>query len=343
MNKRHLPRKRNSITIHDVARAAGVSVSTVSRVLNEKDDVAAETYNRVTEVISELGYTSSLAAKSMRSRKTNVIGMIMPDVQNPFSVQVMGGVNEAITKYGYDLITYTGGDSTVASWPAREQKYVSLLNGSITDGVVIVAPTAPTFSTNYPIVAVDHHPENIDFPTVIATNREGALSVMRYLIGLGHNRIGFIGGRPDLQSAFRRYQGYVDGLEQAGIDLDSNLVHEGYFTIEGGYECAKTLLNLPERPTAIFAANDQSAFGTIAAAQEMGLQIPDDLSVVGFDNTPESAYILPVGLTTVDQDLHQMGIAATEMLVTLIKGEVLPEVVHKIPTQLIVRGSCRAV
>lgn len=343
MSKRFLPRKRNSVTIHDVAHAAGVSVSTVSRVLNDKDDVAAGTYEKVTHVIAELGYTSNLAAKSMRSHKTNVIGMIMPDVQNPFSVQVMGGVNQAITQFGYDLISYTGGDSTVASWPARERKYVSLLNGSITDGVIVVASTASSFSTNFPIVAVDHHPGSIDFPTVLSTNREGALSVMRYLTELGHRRIGFVGGRSDLQSAVRRYQGYVDGLEEANINLDTDLVREGNFTTEGGYRCAQKLLNLLDRPTAIFATNDQSAFGVIRAAQDMGLQIPDDLSVVGFDNIPESAYILPVGLTTVDQDLHQMGVKATEILVNLINGEELSAAVHKIPTQLIVRGSCRAV
>jgi len=330
-------------TIQDVAKAAGVSVSTVSRVLNDKDDVAPDTYNKVQQVISELGYTSSLAARSMRSRKTNVIGLIMPDVDNPFSIQVMRGVNQGIAQFGYDLITYTGGDSTAASWPAREQKYVSLLNGSITDGIIIVAPTALTFPTNYPVVAVDHHPGDADFPTVIATNREGALSVMNYLTQLGHRRIGFVGGRTDLQSAIRRYQGYVDGLTQVGTPVDPDLIQEGNFSMEAGYRCGQQLLQLADPPTAIFAANDQSAFGVIKAAHEMDLKIPDDLSVVGFDNIPETAYFPSVGLTTVDQSLVQTGLVATELLVKFIETDEVSEIIHKIPTRLVVRGSCRAI
>lgn len=338
-----MSRSKGSVTIHDVARAAGVSVSTVSRVLNDKDDVAIDTYEQVKQVISELGYTSSLAAKSMRSRKTNVIGLIMPDVGDPFSVEVMKGVNQAIARFGYDLLMYTGGDATASSWPAREQKYISLLNGSITDGVIIVAPTALIFPTTYPIVAVDPHPGDANFPAVLSTNREGALAVMEYLIQLGHRRIGYVGGRSDLQSAIRRYQGYVDALRQAGIPVDPVLIQEGNFTIDVGYRCGQQLLNLPERPTVIFAANDQSAFGVIKAAHEMGLKIPDDVSIVGFDNIPETAYFLPGGLTTVDQSVRQMGLAATEMLVKLIKGEALAEMIYKVPTRLVVRGSCRAV
>lgn len=335
--------KKSAVTIHHVAAAAGVSVSTVSRVLNDKGDVADDTYERVQQVITELGYTSSLAARSMRSRQTNVIGLIMPDVGDPFSQQVMKGVNQAIAKFGYDLITYTGGDISDKSWPAREQKYVSLLNGSITDGIIIFAPTASTFSSTYPIVAVDHHPGGSDFPTVIATNRAGALSAMEYLTQLGHRRIGFVTGRKDLQSGVRRYQGYIDGLQQVGVQPHPDLIIEGNFTLDVGYCCGQQLLSLPQPPTAIFAANDQSAFGVIKAAHEMGLKIPDDLSVVGFDNNPEAAYHLPAGLTTVDQGVHQMGMVATEMLVKLIEGGDVGEMIHKIPTQLVVRGSCRAI
>jgi LacI family transcriptional regulator len=332
---------KSSPTIQDVAKAAGVSVSTVSRVLNDKDDVAPSTYNKVQQVINELGYASSLAARSMRSRKTNVIGLIMPDVDNPFSIQVMKGVNQAITKFGYDLIIYTGGESTTSLWATREQQYISFLNGSITDGIIIVAPTLLSIPTNYPIVGVDYHPGDTNLPAIIATNREGALSVMDYLITLGHRRIGYIGGRKDLQSAFRRHQGYLDGLHQAGIPVDPDLILDGNFTIDAGYRCGQKLLTMANRPTAIFAANDETALGVIKATQEMGLNIPDDVSLVGFDNSPEAAYYLPAGLTTVDQSVRQMGLAATEMLVKLINGEGVDETIYKVPTQLVVRGSCR--
>jgi LacI family transcriptional regulator len=335
-------RTKKTVTIQDVAAAAGVSVSTVSRVLNDKDDVAPETYQKVQDVIEELGYTSSLAARSMRSRKTNVIGLIMPDVEDPFSVQVMRGVNRAIAELDYDLIVYTGGDAKRESLADRERRYVSLLDSSITDGVIVVAPTATTFSTASPIVVVDPNKENPDYPAVIATNRAGALSAMEYLIRLGHRRIGFICGRPELQSAVRRLRGYKDGLRQADIPTDPELIQVGDYSAETGFLCAQRLLNLSHPPTAIFAANDQSAIGALRAAQEAGLHVPDGLSVVGFDNIPEAAYMNP-GLTTVDQFIDRMGYIAIEMLISLIKGEALDGNLYEMPTQLVVRDSCRAI
>jgi LacI family transcriptional regulator len=337
-----MKRARKALTIQDVANAAGVSVSTVSRVLNDKDDVASETYEKVQDIIQELGYTSSLAARSMRSRKTNVIGLVMPDVEQPFPVQVMRGVNQAIAEADYDLIVYTNGDIRKNSSAAQEQQYVSLLNGSITDGVIVVTPAATTFSTSSPIVVVDPNNETPDCPAVIATNRDGALAMMEYLISLGHRRIGFIGGRPELQSAIRRLQGYKDGLRQANIPIDPELIQVGDFSTETAIICAQRLLRLSLPPTAIFAANDQSAIGVIQAAQEAGLRVPDDLSVAGFDNIPEAAYINP-GLTTVDQSITKMGYVATQMLIRLIQGKPLDSHVYKMTTHLIVRDSCRTI
>lgn len=334
-------RTKSNVTIRDVAAAAGVSVSTVSRVLNDKDDVAPETYERVQEVIRQLGYASSLAARGMRSRRTNVIGLIMPDVGEPFPIEVMRGVNEAIAAFDYHLIIYTAGDTRESKSAARERQYVSLLNSGITDGVIIVTPAATSFSTADPVVVVD--PNNVcpDCATVIATNRAGALSATRYLLELGHRRIGFVGGRPELQSAVRRLQGYRDGLAEAGVPLHPELVEVGDYTAETGFVCGRRLLSLPDPPTAIFAANDQSAIGVMRAADEAGLSVPEDLSVVGFDNIPETAYVNPP-LTTVDQFITRMGYTATEILMRLIEGESLDGDIHKIPTELVVRESCRA-
>ncbi|MFC1997999.1 LacI family DNA-binding transcriptional regulator, partial [Chloroflexota bacterium] len=185
-------RNRKSITIHDVAAAAGVSVSTVSRVLNDKDDVSAQTYERVQHVIRELGYASSLAARGMRSLTTNVIGLIMPDVAEPFSYSILQGVNRAIAQLDYDLIVYTNGDISKNTSADQESYYVSLLNGSITDGVIVVTPAATNFSTAAPVVAIDPNNESPECPAIISTNRKGALEAMQYLTGLGHRRIGFI-------------------------------------------------------------------------------------------------------------------------------------------------------
>ena len=336
-----MPRKKSTVTIQDVAAAAGVSVSTVSRVLNNKDDVAEDTYENIQRVINELGYTSSLAAKSMRSRQTNVIGLVVTDLNQSFCLNVVKGVNQAIEQLDYDLLVYTGGGSGNRTWAVRERQYVSLLNGSITDGIIVVTPTAETFSTHYPLVAVDPHLDSTDFPAVIATNRIGALSAMEHLLGLGHRRIGFIGGRPDLQSAIRRLEGYKDSLRQANLPLDPDLIQIGDFTQETGYRCAQKLLALPEPPTAIFAANDKSAFGAIEAIIDAGLSVPGDISIVGFDNIEESSYIYG-GLTTVDQFIVDMGRVAVDMLITLIQNKPIENYVYRMPTRLRVRNTCQA-
>jgi LacI family transcriptional regulator len=332
--------KKRAVTIQDVAKAAGVSVSTVSRVLNEKLDVSSETQNHVQTVIGKLGYTSNLAARSMRSRTKNLIGLVVPDIGFPYSIEVMKGINRAIAESKYDLLVYTTGDVQKNGTAVHEQHYVSLLNGSITDGMLIVASAAAKFITDAPIVAVDPHFVNPKYPSVQGMNYQGALEVMQYLMGMGHRRIGFISGRSEIASAERRLKGYRDALVNAGIQADADLILSGDFTQKTGYKCARQLLSMDNPPTAIFAANDQSAIGVFQAAEELGIRIPSDLSVVGFDNIPEAEYL---GLTTVDQLLADMGFVAIEMLIKLINNEPLKEEVHKMQTRLIIRTSCQQI
>jgi LacI family transcriptional regulator len=333
---------KQTVTIHDVAKAAGVSVSTVSRVLNDKDDVAPETYERVQKVIRDLEYVSSLAARGMRSQHTGVIGLIMPDVSSLYSVAVMQGVNRAIADIDYDLIVYTNGDIRKNDSAYQESYYVSLLNGSVTDGVIVVTPAATNFSTNAPVVAIDPNNESPDCHAIISTNHEGALQAMSYLFELGHRRIGFITGRLELVSAIRRLEGYKDSLKEAGIPLEEELIQIGDYHTETAVECTRELLSLQDPPTAIFASNDMSAIGVYQVAAEIGLRIPEDLSVVGFDNLRESEFLKPA-LTTISQYIPEMGYLATELVVKLIKGEAIEDKLHKIPTQLVVRESCRKV
>ena len=330
-------RSNKGITSQDVARAAGVSVSTVSRVLNDKDDVAPDTYQKVRGVIAELGYASSLAAKSLRSRRTGVIGLIMPDLEDPFRIQAMKGIHQAIVALDYDLIAFTSGSIKKHSKAEREQHYVSLLNGSL----IVVTPAATSFPAAAPRVAIDPNSQCPDCLAVTATNHVGALTAMEYLINLGHRRIGFIGGRPDLLCAQQRLQGYETALRQAGIAPNPDLITIGDFSRTTGRDCAQRLLSLAEPPTAIIAANDQSAIGAIEAARAAGRRVPDDMSVVGFDNIPEVAYYDPA-LTTVDQFIVKMGYVATEMLIRLIQGERVENNLYEMPTQLVVRDSCRA-
>jgi len=330
--------KKQAVTIQDVAKAAGVSVSTVSRVLNGKVDVSSVTQEHIEETIQQLGYTSNLAARSMRSKRNHLVGLIMPDIAYPFAWEVMKGVNRAIAESEYDLLVYTRGDVRKYGTAAHEQQIVSLLNGSITDGLLIVAPVSEEFFSNAPIVSVDHLAVRPGYPSVHSTNYEGALEAVRYLLSLGHRRIGFISGRQELISSNRRFQAYHDALAEAGISLDQNLIAPGDYTTATGYTYAKQLLNLPQPPSAIFAANDQSAMGVYQAAQEMNLRIPEDLSLVGFDNIPEAAYL---NLTTVDQFIAEMGYQAAKILFRLIEGETLETKIQQLPTQLVIRGSCQ--
>jgi LacI family transcriptional regulator len=341
-------RNTQRVTIRDVASKAGVSVTTVSRVINGKDDISEETFNKVQAVVQELGYASSLAARGMRSHRTNVVGLIMPEVAGYYGQEIMRGVNRAIAQLDKHLIVYTSGRMDKENVAQHERSYVALLNGSITDGVIVVTPTATQFNTHAPLVIIDPNNETPDYPAIIATNREGALAAMNYLTGLGHRRIGYITGRMELASSNQRLQGYKDGMAAAGIPLNEDLVEIGDYSTEMAVICARKLLSLTDRPTAIFAANDMSAMGVYHAATEFGLKIPVDLSVIGFDNLHEAAYLNPP-LTTIDQFVEQMGTTATEMLVKLVKGESLPinsaeeGNLYRIPTQLVIRDSCTSV
>jgi LacI family transcriptional regulator len=250
-------------------------------------------------------------------------------------------VNRAIEDYAYDLIIYTSGTAWDGTRAARERHHVALLNGSLADGVIVVTPTTTDFSTAHPVVIVDPHQDS-DVPAVISTNRDGAMEAVSYLLSLGHRRIGFISGRMDLQSGLRRFQGYRDCLVQAGIPFDPGLVQPGDFLKPMSLTSAQKLFSLPQPPTAIFAANDISAIAVIEAAHAAGLRVPEDLSVIGFDNIPEAAEVAP-RLTTIDQSIELMGYTAAEMLIELLQGKSLASNLRKIPTRLIVRESCRAI
>jgi LacI family transcriptional regulator len=263
----------------------------------------------------------------------------MPDIAYPFAIEVMKGVNRAIAESEFDLLVYTTGDVRKSGRASHEQKYVSLLNNSITDGVIIVAPVTGEFVTDAPIVSIDPLMSEPSYASVHATNYQGAMAAMEYLTSLGHKRIGFISGRAELESSTRRLMGYRDGMKKAGLRVDERLIASGDYTTETGVSCARQLLSLDNPPTAIFASNDQMAMGVYQVAQEMGLRIPEDLSVIGFDNIMESKYM---GLTTVDQFISDMGYVATQMLIKLINGDLLESQTYQMQTQLVIRSSCRA-
>lgn len=311
------PSLRGRVTMQQVAAEAGVSISTVSKVINGRYGVSAETIDHVTQVIERLGYEASLVARSLRNRRTNVIGVLVMDFE-PFSTEVLKGVADAIHGSGYELIAYSAGGHVDAQvgW---ERRSLTRLMGSLVDGAVLVTPTVTDVQTDGPVVAVDPHTGPSRLPSVAADNLQGARLGVEHLLGLGHTRIGMITGRSDLLSAQQREQGYREALAAAGLPVDETVMRCGEFDPVVAREAARELLSLPAPPTAVFAANDLSAIATLEVAAELGVDVPRRLSVVGFDNIPESAMAEPP-LTTVQQPIRRMGEEATVMLLGLIGG-----------------------
>lgn len=344
------------VTISDVAQEAGVSVATVSKVINQRHGIAARTASHVQEVVQRLGYEQSIVARSLRSQSTQVIGVLVAEFE-PFSTEILKGVGAALADTGYALLAYTGGSDQ----PGWEQRYLSRLAGTLIDGAVLVTPTVVRAHHGIPVVAIDPHTGPADLPTVDSDNLAGAALAVQHLIDLGHTRIGFLGGRPDLESSRLREAGYRSALAAAGLAVDPELVRVAEYQRGGANDPTAAMLALPEPPTAIFAANDLSAMGILDTARELGVPVPEQLSVVGFDDIPESAATRP-SLTTVRQEIQEMGARAVSLLLEMLattpeqraaalatagltssngaSNGTAPAVAHvRLPTTLVVRDS----
>lgn len=322
-------------TIRDVAAQAGVSVATVSKVINRRYGVSAATLDRVQRVVDELGYQSSIVASSLRSHRTNVVGVLVADLE-PFSTELLKGAARAVRGTGYELVIYSAG-GTAAERVGWERRYLSRLGGTLIDGAVLVTPTVVGAPTGLPVVAIDPHTGASPVPTVAADNLRGAELATEHLLALGHRRIAFIGGRADLESARLRLAGYERALATAAVPLLPELVVEGDFSQERSRELAAALLGRHDPPTAVFASNDLAALGVLDAAAAAGVRVPAELSVVGFDNVPESVLSRPA-LTTVAQPLQEMGHRALTMLLAQLRGEQVDDHVV-LPTELVLRDS----
>lgn len=323
------------VKMADVARTAGVSVATVSKVVNGRYGVAQSTLARVQEVIDDLGYEASLGARSLRRHRTNVLGILVAEFE-PFSTELLKGASTAVAATGYELLAYSGGGrGGDVGW---EKRYLSRLSGTLIDGAIIVTPTVVGTNHGVPVVAVDPHTGPSGIPMIDSDNRGGAVLATEHLIALGHRRIGFLGGREDLDSAQQREEGFRLAMDAAGIPVDESLVAVGGYRPETADGPARTLLDRAEPPTAVFAANDLSAIQVMTVARGLGMRLPEDLSVIGFDNVPESALATPP-LTTINQPLQRMGSEALRLLVDLIDGRERPAHL-RLPTELVMRASC---
>ncbi len=309
----------SKVTIVDVAAEAGVSFGTVSRVINNDVHVRPETRVRVLEAMQQLGFVANRQARSLAGGKTNTIGLLVPDLGTGYIGEIIRGIDTELSLIGLDLILYTTHRTA-----SKEVSYVADLAKGMVDGLLLVLPRNPTDYVgiltrhNFPFVLIDHQGTGEDCPAVGATNWQGAYTATEYLIRLGHQRIGFITGSMDLGCAVDRLEGYRSALRTHHIPELPGLIYEGTFFQPDGYAGASAMLDGIAPPTAIFASNDVMAMGVMDAVRNRGLRIPDDISVVGFDNIPQSALVYPP-LTTVQQPLEQMGRVATQMLLGILK------------------------
>jgi LacI family transcriptional regulator len=324
------------VTLADVADLAQVSKMSVSRVLNGKSGVSEPTRQRILQAVHELGYSPNPRA---RTGSSNLIALLIPNITTTYMGEILRGVSDAAERLNYGLMLYTQGSVDHAQ---RTKYYLSLLNSTLVDGVLMVVPldyeviVRDLQEHEFRYVIIDHHNGTGSEPSVTATNRKGVLDAMRHLLALGHRRIGFITGRMDIVCARDRLQGYKDGLAEVGLPFDPSLVREGDFELPTGFAQAQALLEMDEPPTAIIASNDMMAFGVMEAAKAAGLNIGQDLSIVGFDDVYMASQSYPP-LTTVRQPMAAMGETALEMLVTLLQGRTVLSPRRELPTELIIR------
>ncbi len=324
--------------IHDVAKRANVSIATVSRVVNPgRHKVNPETAEKVRAAVKELDYRPNALARALQMKKTMTIGVIIPDISNHYYAEIVRGIQGVADRAGYNIILQNTDRD-----PDQIVKSIYLLREKIVDGIIFSGgtingyePLSALKELRERVVVIGRH--DVDFPAIMVDNIAGATLAVEHLIEMGHSRIGLIGWSEKSTTAKDRLSGYKNALAQNSCPYDQSLICQGSLTPESGYNQAKILLSQENRPTAIFAGNDQMAFGAIYAAIEMGLRVPEDIGVIGFDNIPLSSFFVPP-LSTIAVPMSALGSDSMETLMGLIAGEQVSRMkLHQ--TKLIVRKS----
>lgn len=332
----HGEKARESATLADVARAAGVSAPTVSKVLNGRADVAPATRARVEELLLQSGY------RRRGIRAAPLLDLVFHELESAWAMEVIRGAEQVAHEQGLSLVLsqsagrITPGQSWLDGVLARRPTGVLLVLSKLGP-----AQREQLASRDIPFAVIDPVGDlEADVPAVGATNWQGGLAATRHLLELGHRRIGVVAGPDHLLCSRARVDGYRAALETAGLSFDPALVRAGDFHHEAGHECGRQLLRLKNRPTAVFAGNDLQALGVYEAARELGLRIPEDLSVVGFDDLPATRWVGPP-LTTVRQPLTEMAATAARIVIRLAEGRdrVTAATRVELATELIVRSS----
>jgi len=329
-------------TMKDVAKLAGVSVATVSRVLNNKPNVSPELRSKVLEAVEELNYRRDRVARSLRAKTSLIIGLIISDIRNPFFTSVVRGVEDVAYDHGYTLLLCNSDED-----PAKERLYIDIMLAERVAGVII-SPVAEVdnyssvlLHAGVPVVAMDRRMRDLEVDTVVVNNVEGVYQAVCYLIEQGHRRIGFIGGPTRTTTGRERQEGYQKALAEHGLGLEQVLVKIGDFKQDSGYQMACQLLEMDDPPTAIFTANNLMTLGALNAIHEKKLSIPQEVAIVGFDDMSWAQSLAPP-LTAVAQPTYELGRTAADLLLRRIGDPNRPTEQICLEANLVVRESSGA-
>lgn len=329
------------LTMTQIAKELGVSTTTVSKVLNNRPGVGAELRSRIQQLVEQYDYVQNHAARHLRKGQSGLIELVIMRLKGGYDLGIMEGVQDVLQETGYRLVVFATheDEATEGLWLRR------MLDRS-TDGALLLLPNERTDIANalverkIPCVVIrDRNEPTTAFPTIGSTIWLGGYTATEYLVSLGHRRIGIITGPLRFMTSRARLAGYREALEYAGIQVDPALICEGNYSLGDGIEQTRMLLDQPDRPTAIFAGNDAQATGVYQGLYERNIRIPDDMSVIGFDDVMYAAQMAP-SLTTIHQPLVEIGRVATNMLLRLIAGQPLDSNHVEISTSLVIRKSC---
>lgn len=323
-------------TIKDVAKKAGVSVATVSRFLNDSGYVSVEAAKAVTAAVKELKYELNPIARSLNTKKSNLIGLILPDITNPFFPELARAVEDVALTYGYTVILCNSDEN-----PEKEKNYIETLKKKYIAGFIVTSNQldAPHYANaNVPIVALDRA-INEKIPTVSSNNKEGAIMGTNALLERGCQNILFLRGPAELNPANDRYEGFVEAIQQSNAKYQ---VVTCPFHFAEAQKIVEQVLKENPKIDGIFASSDVSAAGALKAANLVGIHVPNELQIIGFDGVAMGEMLSP-GLTTVAQDVYKMGAIATRVLIKRIENETVEQNFYEVPVKLIVRGTTRSV
>jgi DNA-binding LacI/PurR family transcriptional regulator len=328
--------------VRDVAELAQVSTATVSRVLAGTDNVRDALRERVQEAAARLGYVPNRVARNLRVRTTRTVGVVIPDIENPFFTSAIRGIEEILQEANYGLLLANYGES-----PKTEHRLLSTLRAEGVAGIIFTPSNAPEadyrelVQARIPLVAISRIPERLNVDVVAVANSAGASAATSHLLRLGHRRIALINGPLAITTARERQAGYEQAFIEAGVEVPTDLIRYGDFRYAGGYAAAQALLDLPNPPTAIFAANNLMTLGALETIHERELQIPNQVAVVGFDDLAWATSLQPP-LTAVSQPALDVGLTAARLLLDRLKEPGRPTRKIVLETRLVVRASCGA-